>query len=91
LNFGMEADDQFESVREKVARMVNKSQQVFVNIIADGIRKKVFKADWNYKEFATLFFAMIEGGVLISKTTKKNDKMDIIRRNLKKMIEQQVI
>jgi AcrR family transcriptional regulator len=91
LNFGMEADDQFEVVREKVARMVNKSQQLFVDIIADGIRKGRFKRGWNYKEFATLFFAMVEGGVLISKTTMKNDKMDIIRRNLKKMIEEQVI
>jgi len=91
LNFGMEADDQFDAVCEKVARMVNKSQQLFVDVIVDGIRKKVLKPDWNYKEFATLFFAMVEGGILISKTTKKTDKMDIIRRNLKKMIEEQTI
>jgi TetR/AcrR family transcriptional repressor of nem operon len=90
MNFGTEADDQNEVVREKVAKAVNKSQQMIVDIIAQGIRQGVFKADWDYKEFATLMFAMIEGGVLISKTTLKNDKMAIISRNLKKMIEAQL-
>jgi TetR/AcrR family transcriptional repressor of nem operon len=90
LNFGVEADDQNEEIREKVAKAVNKSQQTIVDIIVRGIRQGVFKADWNYKEFATLMFAMIEGGILISKTTRKNDKMAIICRNLKKMIEAQL-
>jgi hypothetical protein len=56
-----------------------------------GIQQGVFKADWNYREFATLMFAMIEGGILISKTTKKFDKMAIIYRNLKKMVEDQLL
>lgn len=90
LNFGMEADDQNEVVLEKVATLVNKSQQVIIEIISKGIQQGVFKADWNYKEFATMMFAMIEGGVLISNTTRKIDKMAVINRNLKKMIEAQV-
>ena len=91
LNFGMEADDQNEVVREKVGAIVNRSQQRIVDIIAQGIRQGVFKADWNYKEFATIMFAMIEGGILISRTTRKRDKMEIINRNLKKMIEAQLV
>lgn len=90
LNFGMEADDQNEVVRDKVARQVNKSQQSIVDIITQGIRQGVFKADWNYKEFATMMFAMLEGGLLITRTTRKTDKMMIISRNLKKMIEEQL-
>lgn len=90
LNFGMEADDQNEVVREKVAMMVNRSQQLIIDIVAQGVRQGIFKADWNYKEFATLMFAMIEGGILISRTTRKIDKMAIINRNLKKMIEAQL-
>jgi len=90
LNFGMEADDQNEVVREKVAAKVNQSQQLIVSIIEKGIRVGVFKADWNYREFATMMFALIEGGVLIGKTTRKSDKMAIIIKNLKKMIEAQL-
>jgi hypothetical protein len=90
LNFGMEADDQNEVVLEKVALSVNKSQQLIIDIIARGIRQGVFKADWNYKEFATLMFAMIEGSILISRTTRRIDKVAVIHRNLKKMIEAQL-
>jgi AcrR family transcriptional regulator len=90
LNFGMEADDQYEAIREKVATAVNKSQQLIVSIITRGIKEGFFKADWNYKEFATLMFAMVEGGILITRTTRKTDKMTIINRNLKKMIEAQL-
>lgn len=91
LNFGMEADDQFESIREQVAEMVNNGQQLIINIIKQGIQAGVFKANWNYKEFATIMFAMIEGGILISRTTRKTDKMGIIIRNLKKMIEAELL
>lgn len=90
LNFGMEADDQNEAVLEKVAAQINRSQQRIADIIARGIRQGVFKPDWNYQEFATVMFAMIEGGVLICRTTGKIDKMAIINRNLKKMIEAQL-
>ena len=91
LNFGMEADDQNEAVREQVAARVNSSQKLISDIIAEGIRQGIFKADWKYKEFATLMFAMIEGGILISRTTRKTDKVAIIHRNLKKMIEDQLV
>ena len=90
MNFGVEADDQNEMVREKVAVMVDKSQQLIAGIIAQGIKQGIFRADWNYKEFATLMFAMLEGGILISNTTRKADKMMVINRNLKKMIEAQL-
>jgi len=90
MNFGVEADDLNETVRQKVARNVEASQQLIAGIIKQGISQGIFKPDWNYKEFGTLMFAMIEGGVLISRTTQKGDKMNVINRNLKKMIEDQL-
>jgi len=89
MNFGVEADDMNEAVRLKVARNIDMSQQSLIDIIKQGISQGVFKPDWNYKEFATMLFAMIEGGVMITRNTKKHDKMAIIIRNLKKMIEEQ--
>lgn len=90
MNFGVETDDQNEVIRKKVAAAVNGSQQAIADIIAEGIRQGVFKADWDYREFAAIMFAMIEGGVLISNATRRNDKMIIINRSLKKMIEDQL-
>ncbi|MBS1663804.1 MAG: TetR/AcrR family transcriptional regulator [Bacteroidetes bacterium] len=91
MNFGVEADDLNETVRLKVAQFIDISQQLIVDIIAKGINQSVFKPEWNYKEFATLMFAMIEGGILITNTTKSIDKMNIIGRNLKKMIGDQLL
>ena len=91
LNFGMEADDMHEPVRQIVSKAIEQSQQLIIDIIRQGVNTGIFKPDWNYKEFATLMFAMIEGGVFITRTTKKLDKMSIISRNLKKMIEEQIL
>jgi AcrR family transcriptional regulator len=89
MNFGVEADDMNEGVRVIVARVVEMSQQLIIDIIKQGVSQGIFKPDWNYREFATLMFAMIEGGVMISRTTQKTDKMGVISRHLKKMIEEQ--
>jgi AcrR family transcriptional regulator len=91
LNFGMEADDQDEMIRKKVALMVNGAQQMIEDIIVDGIRRGVFRPDWDYKEFATIMFAMIEGGILISRTTRSTDKTGVINRYLKNIIEGQTV
>lgn len=91
MNFGMEADDTNEVVRIKVNEAVEMSQQVIIDIAKAGVKEGTFKPDWNYKEFATMMFAMIEGGIMISRVAGNNSKMKIITRNLKKMITEQVI
>jgi AcrR family transcriptional regulator len=91
MNFGVEADDLNETIRLKVARFVDASQHMIVDIIKQGISQGIFKPEWNYREFATLMFAMIEGGVMISRNTQKMDKMNIISRHLRKMIEEQLL
>jgi len=89
MNFGSEADDTNEEVRKRVAREVESGQQFIANLIKQGIEEREFNSGWNYIEFATLMFAMIEGGVMISRITGSNNKMKIITRNLRKMIEEQ--
>jgi len=89
MNFGTEADDQFEVIREQVSTKINSVQQSIRKIIEDGIQQGAFRSDWNYKEFATIMFAMMEGGIFISKTTRSMEKMNIVRRTLKQMIEAQ--
>jgi TetR/AcrR family transcriptional repressor of nem operon len=91
LNFGTEADDTNEEVRKKVGQVIEAGQARIANIIQQGIKEGVFNPQWNYKEFATMMFAMIEGGVMICRVTGDNRKMKIIIRNLKKMIEDQVV
>ncbi|MFV8343486.1 TetR/AcrR family transcriptional regulator [Flavobacterium sp. XS2P39] len=91
LNFGMEADDTNELIKKKVNILINKSQKLLSDIIKEGIGNGEFKADWNHEDFATIMFAMIEGGVLICRVADNNAKMKVINDNLKKMIAAQTL
>lgn len=91
LNFGMEADDTNELIKKKVNNLINKSQKLLSDIIKEGIDNGEFKPDWNHEDFATIMFAMIEGGVLICRVADSNAKMKVINDNLKKMIAAQTL
>lgn len=91
LNFGVEADDTNELIKFKVNNMVNRSQRLLSDTIKQGIDNGEFNPDWNYEDFATIIFAMLEGGILISRVADNNNKMKVINKNLKKMIAEQTL
>lgn len=91
LNFGTEADDTNEVIKNKVHNLITKSQQLLSDIIKEGIEQGEFNPDWNHKEFATVMFAMIEGGVLICRVAGNNAKMKIINKSIKTMIAAQTL
>ena len=84
----MEADDTNPIVKEKVNGGIKFTQQILENSINKGIANGEFKPDWNASDFDTIIFAMLEGGNLISRTSGSNDKMKVIIRTLKEMIEE---
>ncbi|TCC92385.1 TetR/AcrR family transcriptional regulator [Pedobacter frigiditerrae] len=86
LNFGMEADDTNEVVTKKVNEAVVFSQQIISDIIKKGIDEGEFSNEWNYKDFALVMFAMIEGGQLICRVARNNRKMQVIKANLLEQI-----
>lgn len=91
LNFGSEADDTNETVKLKVNKVINLSQEIIAKIIQDGINNGTFKPNWDTTEFATIMFAMIEGGIMISRMEGNNTKMNVISVYLKKIISDQVV
>jgi TetR/AcrR family transcriptional repressor of nem operon len=88
LNFGTEADDTNPIVKEKVNRAIKQGQDLLSGIIEKGIANKEFKADWNPADFATVLFAMLEGGHLMSRVSGNNERMEVVGNSLKKMIEE---
>lgn len=91
LNFGSEADDTNETVKFKVNKVINLSQEIIAEIIQEGINTGIFKPTWVAAEFATIMFAMIEGGIMISRMAGNNSKMQVISVYLKKLISDQVV
>ncbi len=91
LNFGVEADDNFPEIREKIQQGLTAAQATIAAIIKKGIAAGTFRHDWNPAEFAVKMFAMIEGGALFSRVAGNNSKMKIINKILKNEIEGQVV
>ncbi|MTH14749.1 TetR/AcrR family transcriptional regulator [Flavobacterium sp. LC2016-01] len=88
LNFGTEADDTNPIVKEKINKGCNANQQLLASSVNKGIANGEFKPNWNAEEFALIMFAMMEGGHLISRMSGNNDKMKIITKTLKNLIEE---
>lgn len=89
MNFGIEVDDTNPIINAKVKKEIVHSLELISSIIVQGKESGEFNADWNHGEFATLMFAMIEGGVIISRITGDNTKINLIANKLKKMIVEQ--
>ena len=89
LNFGMEADDTNPVILQKVNKTMETVQQATVDLIEEGVKNGEFKSTWNAADFAVKSFAMIEGGILISRISGNRDKMKTIMNILKKEIEEQ--
>jgi len=91
MNFGTEADDLNEAIRKRVNKSIDSAQVLIEDIIKKGIDDGVFNPGWDYKGFAAMAFAMIEGGILINRVSGSNSKMKIINNNLKKMVEANIL
>ena len=89
INFGMEADDTNPAVIKQIHEATEYAQKTITDIIKQGIKADEFRADWNYKEFATAMFAMIEGGVMLARIAGNNTKTKVVKNYLKQMIEAQ--
>jgi TetR/AcrR family transcriptional regulator, transcriptional repressor for nem operon len=88
LNFGMEADDTDEVIRKKVHALIKAAQQNIQRIVEKGMAAGEFTPDWDASEFATRMFAIIEGGIMMSRVAGNNQAMQVIARSLKKEIEE---
>jgi AcrR family transcriptional regulator len=89
INFGAEADDTNPTINQQVNEAMEYSQKLIGDIIKQGIKDGEFREDWKYREFATIMFAAIEGGVLISRVAGNNSKRKIIINHLKEIITAQ--
>lgn len=88
LNFGMETDDTDQVIRKKVHKLVETAQQTIQSLVEKGIAAGEFEPAWDAKEFATRMFAMVEGGIMMSRVAGNNKAMKEIAKSLKREIEE---
>lgn len=90
LNFGTEADDTNQLIREKVKTVIEMAQKTIAAIVQQGIKNGEFNETFNGKEFSIKMFALIEGGTLTGRVLNTNSQMTIITNLLKKEINDQL-
>jgi TetR/AcrR family transcriptional regulator, transcriptional repressor for nem operon len=91
MNFGMEADDTSPVIREMVNETICIVQQGMIDILKQGVDNGEFLKDWNYNEFALKAYAMVEGGILVSRVSRDISQMKMLVNLLKKEIESVVV
>ncbi|MBS1665262.1 MAG: hypothetical protein JST68_29725 [Bacteroidetes bacterium] len=91
MNFGMEADDTNPEIREMVNQTICTVQQGMIDVLARGVKDGEFKKDWNYRAFALKAYAMVEGGILVSRVSRDISQMKMLVKMLKNEIETEAV
>ncbi|MBA4053881.1 MAG: TetR/AcrR family transcriptional regulator [Marivirga sp.] len=89
LNFGMESDDTNDVIKKKVKANIEAALKIISDLVKEGIKNGEFKSNWNHLEFATMMFAMIEGGVMMSRVAGTNTSIELMAKQIKKLITDQ--
>ena len=88
LNTGIESDDTHPELRAKVAAAINNWKNKIISILEEGIKNKEFSKNINTEQTAITIIALIEGGILIARTTKKASYRSLIVQSLEQLINQ---
>lgn len=78
LNTAVEADDTHELLREKAAQALENSRRFLEELVNKGMAAGEFVPGINARKFATGMLSMIEGGIMLAGTTKKNKDMELV-------------
>jgi AcrR family transcriptional regulator len=87
MNFGMEADDTSPIIRQKVCKTIEAVQEAILSTVEQGIADGEFAPTWDAKTFSIKAYAMLEGGILVSRVSGNTDQMAVLINMLKLEIE----
>lgn len=87
INFGMEADDTNPAIHKKVNKVVEAVHLSISSLVEMGIKGGEFNKKWDAKVFAIKMFALIEGGIMVSRISGDTSKMKVIVNIIKNEIE----
>lgn len=83
FNTAVEADDNFPTIKQKVAARFAAGQEALSKILQEGIDSGEFSSKLNPKRFAFKMVAAIEGGIVICRTIDSAKPMYDLVQDLK--------
>jgi len=91
LNTGADSDDTNKKLKNEVVKAFESTLDLLAEIIEGGKQTRQIKSNIESRRYATLFFALIEGGILLSKTTNQKQYLLEVCERIDKIVEQELI
>mgnify|MGYP001408475200 FL=1 len=88
MNTGVEADNNHPALQKKVKEALDFWRYKIKISLEKGKEKGEVKPEIDSEEFATLFIATLEGGILLARSYNQIEPFNITSRHLINMIEQ---
>lgn len=86
-NTATESDDNNPKMRQHVVRAIDFWHSRLAYTIQKGIEREEIKAGVDPEEYASLFIGMLEGGILMARITRDEERMAVMTQRLKRIIE----
>ncbi|WKK77861.2 TetR/AcrR family transcriptional regulator [Marivirga salinae] len=83
LNAGVESDDTKPGLNLKVKQLLDVFQKSLEHIVIKGMEYNQIKSETRPAQFASIFIASLEGGVLLSKIRKNSKDMEWVIEDLR--------
>lgn len=91
FNIAVESDDNFPAVKEKIASVIHRGQELFVSILNQGIRDSEFSKKLDPATYAFKAIAAVEGGVVMCRAMNTAKPMRGLIKSLKAELESYVL
>ncbi|MFQ6599897.1 TetR/AcrR family transcriptional regulator [Flavobacterium sp. C3NV] len=88
LNTGVEADDNYPIIKEKVAKVFRSGQQELAGVLQEGINIGEFSSKLDPVVFAFKLVASVEGGIVMCRVMGTAKPMQGLIKSLKSELEQ---
>jgi TetR/AcrR family transcriptional repressor of nem operon len=91
LNMTTEVDDTNPLLKQKVQKAITLSIQFLAALIEEGIQKGDFKPTASPQELATILFASIEGGIVLTRAFGQEKYIQILMAQLRHWIQEELL
>jgi len=91
LNTSVEADDTNPILKARVIKALDNWRGSMAGTIRKGIKQNEIKSNVDAEQFATVFIATLEGGIMMSKVYDNIKALNIILNRLERMVEEELI
>ncbi len=90
MNAATESDDTFPDLKKQVSISFQNWKKSVSNIIVKGQEEGEFKKGINAQEYSSLFIMLIEGGILLSKTTDDEKYLNLALDRVLNIIDTEI-